>query len=97
MNKKYALTLLGCSSSFSFMLLTGQVANARPVVPPDAGTTTTAAQTTKVPLAQEDPPYSSLASSGAVEDLAIAKLGCDCPGCRSMGSQMVQKGSLAPQ
>lgn len=92
---KDALTLLGCSSSFALMLLAVNATDAETVVPQNLGanTRTTAAQTVKAPIYQESPSFSP-ASPKSIEELAIAKFGCDCPGCRARVAQMVQQGSL---
>jgi len=33
-------------------------------------------------------------ASDTVGDLAIARFGCDCPGCRNMAAQLLQTGRL---
>jgi hypothetical protein len=90
-----ALTLLGCSSSFAFMLLTVNATDADTVVPQNLGANTrvTTAQTVKAPIYQEPPSFST-ASPKSIEGLAIAKFGCDCPGCRARVAQMVQQGAF---
>lgn len=87
MNKN-VLTVLGCSSSLALMLLTANSAQARTV----DGNNQKAIEA----ALSQDEPQSSLedASSDKIGDLAIIALGCDCAGCRSSVSQMVEQGRL---
>lgn len=97
MNKD-ALTILGCSSSLAFMLLMSP-AKAGTIAPQSVGfgaTATTAAQKVDAPISQAYSQSTSLdPNSDTVGDLAIAKLGCDCPSCRNSVIQMIQSGRLA--
>jgi hypothetical protein len=95
--KRDTLTLLGCSGSLAFMMLTGNAANASTIPAQNAGLgpTTTATQTLKTPLSQETSQFSALdPNSDRIGDLAIAKFGCDCPSCRNRIVSMIQNGSL---
>ncbi len=93
------LTLLGCSGSLAFMLLTGNSAQAGTVSPQYAGyagLTKTAAPTVNTPTSQETPQRSTLdPASDTIGDLAIAKFRCDCMSCRNAVVQMIQSGQLA--
>ena len=90
------LTLLGCSGSLAFMMLTGNAANASTIPTQDAGfDSTTATQTIKAPLSQGTSQFSALdPNSDRIGDLAIARFGCDCPSCRNKIVSMIQNGSL---
>ncbi|MBV8887131.1 MAG: hypothetical protein JO235_24490 [Chroococcidiopsidaceae cyanobacterium CP_BM_RX_35] len=95
--KRDTLTLLGCSGSLAFMMLTGNAANASTIPTQDAGfgRTTTATQTVKAPLSQGTSQFSALdPNSDRIGDLAIARFGCDCPSCRNKIVSMIQNGSL---
>ncbi|MBV8886493.1 MAG: hypothetical protein JO235_21205 [Chroococcidiopsidaceae cyanobacterium CP_BM_RX_35] len=95
--KRDTLTLLGCSGSLAFMMLTGNPANASTIPSQDAGfgPTATTTQTVKAPLAQGNSQFSALdPNSDRIGDLAIAKFGCDCPSCRNKIVSMLQNGSL---
>ncbi len=101
------LTLLGCSGSLVLTLLAVNPtkANAEPIrelvfTAPAANTL----QAEKTPVAQENinnistpdnSKYSSLnANSDTVGDMAIAKYGCDCAGCRNTVMRMAQSDQL---
>ncbi len=92
------LTLLGCSGSLAFMLLTSNAAKADTLaqkyldfVKPEANVS----QTVATPINEENPQSSSIdVASDTVGDLAIDQLGCDCSGCRNTVLQKVQSGNL---
>lgn len=87
---KEVLTVLGCSGTMALMLLTGNTTNASPV--PSKSN----AVQISVPTPQGNSQFTSLdPNSDTVGDLAIAKLGCDCPSCRNQVVQMVLSGTLA--
>lgn len=92
------LTVLGCSSSIALMLLTVSPAHASTVAPQDGSAGSPPAigiETVGVPLGQLDTEYPSLdISSDRVGNLAILKLGCDCAGCRTQVSKMMQQSSF---
>lgn len=92
------LTVLGCSSSIALMLLTVNPAYASTIAPQDGSTeapSTIAIETVGITLGQwvAESPSLDLASD-RIGDLSILKLGCDCAGCRTQVSKMVEKGSL---
>ena len=93
-----ALTLLGCSSSLAFILLTSHAANAGTLAPESVGfvgTKSTIAQTVNAPLSSEYPQSASIdPMSDTIGDLAVAKFGCDCMSCRNQVLSMVQSGTL---
>ena len=83
------LTLLGCSS-LAFMLLAGTPINASEVPSQNLRTIEF-----KAANAQENPQSASPdLMSDTVGDLAVAKFGCDCIGCRNQVLSMVQSNSL---
>lgn len=97
-----ALTLLGCSGSFALTLLAVNPANANAEPLRELVFTAPVSNTlqeVKIPVAkdsvdygctQDNSKYSSLnVDSDTVGDLAIAKFGCDCAGCRNQAMQMV--------
>ncbi|MFB8790840.1 MAG: hypothetical protein U7123_18800 [Potamolinea sp.] len=92
------LTLLGCSGSLAFMLLTSNAVKADTLAPqyldfvkPE----TNVSQTVVTPVNQENPQSSLIdVASDTVGDLAIDQLGCDCSGCRNTVLQKVQSGNL---
>jgi hypothetical protein len=101
------LTLLGCSGSFALTLLVVSPANANAEPLRELVFTAPVANTlqeVKTPVAkdsidcgctQDNSKYSSLnVDSDTVGDLAIAKLGCDCAGCRNTVVRMAQTGQL---
>ena len=96
--KRDTLTLLGCSGSLAFMLLTANAAQASTVSPQFAGyagPTKTAAPTANTPVSQEMPQRATLdPASDTIGDLAIAKFRCDCMSCRNAVVQMIQSGQL---
>lgn len=101
------LTLLGCSGSLvlTFLAVNPAKVNAEPLrelvfTAPTANTL----QAEKTPVAkdtvdcgcnQDNSKYSSLnADSDTVGDMAIAKYGCDCAGCRNTVMRMAQTDQL---
>ncbi|MBV9389468.1 MAG: hypothetical protein JOZ78_23855 [Chroococcidiopsidaceae cyanobacterium CP_BM_ER_R8_30] len=95
--KRDTLTLLGCSGSLAFMMLTGNAANASTIPTQDAGfgPTATTTQTVKAAFSQGTSQFSALdLNSDRIGDLAIAKFGCDCPSCRNKIVSMIQNGTL---
>lgn len=105
MNKD-TLTLLGCSGSLVLTLLAVNPAkaNAEPLrelvfTAPVANTSqaekTTVANNVDCGCTQGNYKYSSLSTdSDTVGDMAIAKYGCDCAGCRNTVLRMAQTGQL---
>ena len=92
------LTVLGCSSSIALMLLTVSPAYASTVTPQDGNAeapSTITIETVGTTLGQwvAESPSLDLASD-RIGDLSILKLGCDCAGCRTQVSKMMQQGSF---
>jgi hypothetical protein len=102
-----ALTLLGCSGSLvlTLLIVNPAKANAEPI----QELVFTAPVANPLPEVNkpvdkdnidhsytlDNSKYSSLnPDSDTVGDLAIAKLGCDCAGCRNTVMQMAQTGQL---
>lgn len=95
------LTLLGCSGSLAFMLLTSNAANAGKTTPNDLVDIEFRApnvEAVNTPVVQEDPQYSTQdaldVNNDTIGDLAAAKFGCDCAGHRNQVAQMLQTGKL---
>ncbi len=95
------LTLLGCSGSLAFMLLTSNAAKAGKSVPKDLVDIEFRApnvEAVNTPVAQEDPqsPLQDAlnVNSDRIGDLAAAKFGCDCAAHRNRVVQMLQTGKL---
>jgi hypothetical protein len=94
------LTWLGCSGSLVLSLLSVSPAQAespprREIVfaAPEAEPEITA-NSADCTCSQFDVNYSSPNSVDPEGDLAIARLGCDCAGCRNILRQMVEAGDL---
>jgi hypothetical protein len=51
-------------------------------------------QTVNPPVKTQNPEYPLINSTESLEQIAIQKLGCDCPGCQAMASQMLLQGNL---
>ena len=96
--KKDILTVLGCSSSLVFAVLTTHPAAANTLTPNSVGSISTRSNgipVTKVSVLQKKAQFTSLdPMSDTIGDVAIDKLGCDCPGCRTQVMQMIQSGQL---
>lgn len=103
--RQTALNLLGYSS-FSMIVLTGQVTQAQVVGPSDAiwGSPLYADNLKSPTQVGTEPSIEQSgcgcqeaipeASSDAIGDLAIDQLGCDCAGCRNTIVRMAQSGTL---
>lgn len=93
-----ALTLLGCSGSLAFMLLTSNAAKANTLAPEYSDFVEPQANVSRImttPVVQENPQFPSVdVASDTVGDIAIDQLGCDCSGCRNTVLQKVQSGNL---
>ncbi len=90
---KYKFASLSCSSSLAFMLLTSTAANAGTITPQDLADVEFRGPGVEF-VAQEDPQHPLQdaldARSDRIGDLAVAKFGCDCAGCRNQVIEMVQ-------
>ena len=90
-----ALTLLGCSSSLAFVLLTGNGASADTIAPQSSAFVPPAPATQTVAVSPQIAQYAAIdPNSDTVGDLAIAKFKCDCPACRIAVVQLLQTGQL---
>lgn len=82
------LTLLGCSGSLMFVLLTSSATNAGAIAPKDSADIKLEAinvEEVNTPVAQENPQHptqdASDVSRDTTGDSAAAEFGCDCPDC----------------
>ena len=93
------LTLLGCSGSLAFVMLTGHAASAEKIPPQYLGVggpQPIDAQRVNEPLSQESPQPTALnPNSEKIGELALLKFGCQCMNCRNAVVSMIQSGSLA--
>lgn len=97
--KKDTLTLLGCSGSLAFMILTANAAQAGTVSPQYtgfAGSTKTSTSTVNATQSPESNQTATLdPASDTIGDMAIAKFKCDCMACRNAVIQLIRAGELA--
>ncbi|MEE3716077.1 hypothetical protein V2H45_04865 [Tumidithrix elongata RA019] len=94
--KKIALVLLASPMFLTFMLLGNSSAHAGQLSSQiDPASDTSIVITRSVdPSTSQANEQNTLLYSDRVGDLAIAKLGCDCAGCRNVVIQMVGQGKL---
>jgi hypothetical protein len=94
--KKFALVLLTSPMFLTFILLGNSPANAGQLsnqIDPASDTSIVITRSADPSTLQADE-QNALLYSDRVGDLAIAKLGCDCMGCRNVVMQMVGQSKL---
>ncbi|MEH2312728.1 MAG: hypothetical protein V7K35_15300 [Nostoc sp.] len=94
---KIVMGLLCGSSFLALTLLTVNPAFAKELSPQDLTSpklNSAQTQTVNISVTKKSPEFPSIKSTQSIEELAIQKFGCDCPGCQARVSQMVLQGSL---
>ncbi|MEH2273995.1 MAG: hypothetical protein V7K40_04075 [Nostoc sp.] len=94
---KIVMDLLCGSSFLALTLLTVNPAFAKELSPQDLTSpklNSVQTQIVNTSATKKSPEFSSMKSTQSLEELAIHKFGCDCPGCQARVSQMVLQGSF---
>ena len=94
---KIVMGLLCGSSFFALTLLTVNPAFAKELSPQDLTSPklkSAQTQTVNTSVSKKSPEFPSIRPTQSIEELAIQKFGCDCPGCQARVSQMVLQGSF---